>query len=147
MPTRSALIGRPPTVPDVDPMRPNPNSRETPIGRVCWARWQVATAYTHAYINAEGGFSSLGVLPANTTELLQQAVDESLPLLEFEDGELPDGAMPFTRHFEQQLGQLPADVEPVRDADLLLERLDFEAYPGTDGYLAAATSSASCPEP
>lgn len=129
-------------VPDLDVEDPtkvlasNPNDRSTPMGALCWARWEAAR---HLLLSATAGKSP---------EAVVQDMAVGADVVPGRPQDLPVDVAPFADRLFAAHGTLEAESARSKvDVAQLQELFDFERFPAAQQYAEAAAKDPGCVRP
>ncbi len=114
----------------------NPNDPSTPMGALCWTRWELAR-----YQLADALDVDIELPPGaeRGPNAVAQSLMNSQALTVLAEGTLPTEAQPFADALATHVNQQRAATEAVP--------VDFEQLPGVEKYVELAEASPDCKRP
>jgi hypothetical protein len=141
----AAPTRRAPTT-EENPALSNLNERDGGIGTLCWARWEIARLYLQATAifasepeRAAKAATELAVTLPQVLEPVRNARVEDAAVASFRDE--------FASSLATASSQVNSTSAPSDITAVATEQFNFDAYPGINEYVAAASAASSCSNP
>lgn len=127
-----------PAAPSADSLESNPNDPSTPMGALCWTRWEISRLQLQTVLHADERSDEPPEISRDA--FAQVANDEATRLAADRSAILPESVRSFADGLFAEINQRaggPGTSSPI----------DFEKLPEAAAYIEAAAEAPGCKQP